>query len=546
MKKLTFLLVLLLAISANTYSQKLENQLDALMVKQYRPDGPGAVALVVKDGKILYRKAFGMANLELDVEMKPESVFRIGSITKQFTAVAILKLRDQGKLSLDDELTKYIKDYPTDGNTVTIKHLLTHTSGVKSYTSMPEFDVDIRKKDFAPLDFINFFKDQPLDFKPGEEWRYSNSGYFILGYIIEVASGMKYEEYITKTFFETLGMTSSYYGSPNRIIKNRTNGYGKRNGNLINTDYLSMTTPYAAGALLSTVDDLYKWSKAIMDNEIVSETSKEEAHSTYVLNNGEKTGYGYGWSIGNIQGSQLISHGGGINGFLTSSMFLPEEKVFVAILGNSDFKFPGQIARKMAAIAIGKPYDWNSIPVAEDKLKSYEAVYEAKKDKQLIITFKKGKLFALRTGGSKQEIVPYATNKFFFVNNKTETLHFSTGTNEAITSVTSKSTDYDVNWLRTEKPIPTIKKIEVDPKIAETYLGRYALAPTFFLSIFQEQDKMYLQATGQGKVEIVPFEENKFNLVDIDAKLTFNKDESGKIVSLTLHQNGNHEAKKLE
>lgn len=545
MKKL-FPIILLCVLAQSTLAQKLSNEFDVLMSEAFKADGPGAVALVVKDDKVLYQKAFGMANLELGVKMKSENVFRIGSITKQFTASAILKLLDEGKLNLDDDITKYVKDYPTHGHEITIKHLLTHTSGIKSYTGMKEWDDEVRKKDFTPEELIDFFKYQPMDFKPGEEWRYNNSAYFILGYIIEVASGMSYEEYIDSAFFEPLEMTSSYYGSPSKIIRNRAYGYNKLDGNYINADFLSMTQPYAAGSLLSTVNDLYKWYSAVMDDKVISKTSREEAHSTYKLNDGEKTGYGYGWGIGNIQGSPSIAHGGGINGYLTSSMYLPEEKLFIAIFSNCNCNPPENIATKMAAMAIGKPYSWEKIDVTDDVLKGYEAVYESKKGEQRIITFEGGQLYSMRSGGSKSEIYPYEKDKFFFQADGTSTLHFVRDSNNELISITSKSTGYDIDWKRTNKPIPSIEKIELDNAIADKYLGKYELAPNFIISIFKEESKMYAQATGQNKIEIIPFEENKFSLVDVDAKLTFNKNENGEVNSLTLQQKGDHEAKKKE
>jgi CubicO group peptidase (beta-lactamase class C family) len=448
MKKI-FPIILLFFFAHSTVGQELTKEFDALMSETFKDDGPGAVALVIKDEKVLYRKAFGMANLELGVKMKPENIFRIGSITKQFTASAILKLRDEGKLSLDDAITKYIKDYPTHGHEITIKHLLTHTSGIKSYTALAEWDAEVKKREHTPKEVIDVFKHQPMDFDPGEQWKYSDSGYFLLGYIIEIVSGKTYEKYIDTEFFRPLGMVSSSYGSTSRIIPNRASGYGRDENGYINAPFLNMTNPYAAGALLSNVDDLYKWYSAVMEDKVISKASREEAHSTYKLKNGKTTGYGYGWLIGNIQGSLTISHPGGINGFLTSSMYLPEEKLFVAVFSNCTCNPPRNILNKVAALAIGKPFT-------------------------------------------------------------------------------------------------SIKKIELDDAITDKYLGKYELTPNFVISIFKEKSKIYTRATGQSKIEIIPFEKNKFSLVNVDVKLTFNVDENGKVSSLTLHQDGDYEAKKIE
>ena len=199
MKKLIVfitLITILQALNNPALSQNQEKKFDEVLNEQNFKDSPGFAALVAKNNKIIYRKAFGYANLELDVPMTPENIFRIGSITKQFTACAILKLEEEGKLSLQDDITKFIDDYPTHGYTITIEHLLTHTSGIKSYTSMRSWDNEMRKKDFTPEEMIDFFKNEPMDFAPGEEFRYNNSAYFMLGYIIEKASGKTYEEYL--------------------------------------------------------------------------------------------------------------------------------------------------------------------------------------------------------------------------------------------------------------------------------------------------------------------------------------------------------------
>lgn len=180
------LLIIAVLFSSGLLSQGIEEQFDTLVMKKFNADEPGGTVLIVKKGEVIYRKAFGKANLELDVDMKPEYIFRIGSITKQFTACAILKLTEEGKLSLQDDITKHIRDYPTHGHTITFEHLLTHTSGIKSYTGMDEWTSEVRKKDYSPKELIDFFKNEPMDFAPGEEFRYNNSAYFLLGYLIEI------------------------------------------------------------------------------------------------------------------------------------------------------------------------------------------------------------------------------------------------------------------------------------------------------------------------------------------------------------------------
>ena len=182
--------------------------LDAMLTKLYPADAPGAAVIAVRDGRTVLRKAYGMADLELGVPLQPDMVFRIGSMTKQFTAVAMLMLVEEGKLAVSDPITKFLPDYPTGGKTITVEHLLTHTSGIKSYTEMPDFLANIRK-DYTVPELIDHFKDEPMDFEPGERYQYDNSGYFLLGAIIEKASGMGYEAFLKQRIFDVVGMTQT-------------------------------------------------------------------------------------------------------------------------------------------------------------------------------------------------------------------------------------------------------------------------------------------------------------------------------------------------
>ena len=215
-------------------------------------------------------KGFGMANLELDVKVEPKHVFEIGSITKQFTAVSILLLEEQGKLSLGNEITKYIPDYPTQGKTITIHNLLNHTSGIKSYTNIPSF-VENARTHMSPLELIDTFKDEPMEFELGTKFSYNNSRYILLGYIIENITGDSYAEFIKEEIFDKLNMADSYYGSMIDIIPNRASGYSQTDAGYRNADYLSLILPYAAGSIMTTTSDLLKWQNAIDANTLISD-----------------------------------------------------------------------------------------------------------------------------------------------------------------------------------------------------------------------------------------------------------------------------------
>ena len=259
--------------------------IDQLLSGTFKPGEPGAAVIVTRKGQTLFRKGYGMADLELQVPIEPDMVFRLGSVTKQFTAVAILMLEEQGKLSVSDPITKFLPDYPTQGHTITVEHLLTHTSGIRSYTEMPEWLPQWRK-DFTLNELIDFFKNQPMDFAPDEKWLYDNSGYILLGAIIEKASGQSYEDFIRTKIFEPLGMKHSCYDHTERIIPKRVKGYERTSSGFQNAPYLSMTQPYAAGSLASSVDDLALWNSALWSNKLLKPESLAKAHKAHVLKDG--------------------------------------------------------------------------------------------------------------------------------------------------------------------------------------------------------------------------------------------------------------------
>jgi CubicO group peptidase (beta-lactamase class C family) len=539
--KLFLLTIMVIVFTMDASSQVLNTkamsaEFDKLLSAQYKTGGTGCAALVAINGKITYKKAFGMANLELNVPMQPDMVFRIGSITKQFTAIAILQLMEQGKLSLQDDITKYIPDYPTQAYKITIENLLTHTSGIKSYTNVPEFMKYIMD-DLKPEEVIDKFKNLPMEFAPGTKWNYNNSGFFLLGYIIEKVSGMKYQDYIEQNLFKPAGMTNSLYGSNRKIIKNRAYPYQPDGDSTVNADYMSMLLPYSAGSLMSTVEDLYKWNRALISDKLVKKENLEKAWTEYKLSDGKGTHYGYGWFLNQVQGSQSIEHGGGINGYLTFGIYLPAEDVFVAVFSNNTAKGPDAVSTRMAAIAIGKPFTHTETPVPADLIDQYIGVYEDENGTQRQITKQGTELFSQRSAGPKLKIKQFAPDKFFFDDYFT-ILTFKRDASGSIVSADADDRGVITVYKKTDKPVPAHVEIKLPPDVLMNYKGDFELAPDFVLTVTVEGDRIFTQATGQGKVEIYPESETRFFLKIVDAQLEFVKDETGKFNKVILHQGG--------
>lgn len=528
-------ILLFLLFSCIGISQTWEEQFDQMLEQQFSSDIPGATVLVAKKGDIIYHKAFGMANMELDVPMETDMVFEIASITKQFTAVSILMLMEQGKLNLDDDITKFIKDYPTNGHHISIHHLLTHTSGIKSYTSMESW-MPIWRKDLQPMELIDFFKNEPMDFVPGEKWQYNNSAYFILGYIIEKASGQTYEEFVEQNIFKPLGMQSSRYGSQSEIIKKRAYGYQK-NEAYVNAEYLSLTQPYAAGSLMSTVKDLFIWNRAIRTHKLVKQESIELAFTNHALNNGEKINYGYGWGLNEINGSPTIEHSGGIFGYSTNAIYLPNEDVFVAIYANCDCSETESVSTRMAAIAIKKPYPETKDLIAIDHsdLKKLVGIYDFTDGTSRLITIENNQLYSQLTGGSRFKIFPFKKNTFFF-DNSFASIQFKETEGQVEASFTNRINR--TTGIKTAKPIPVRKEIQLRTEIMEKYVGVYEIAPNFEISVTLEDGKLMTQATGQGKFEIFAESQTKFFLKVVDAQIEFMDNNTGNYDAFILYQGG--------
>ena len=267
--------LLLTQLAQPLFAEKTTNalppQLDALFADAFPTDGPGASVIVVRDGRTVLRTGYGLADLEHGVPNGAGTVFRIGSVTKQFTAVAILMLAEEGKLSVDDDVTRHLPDYPTHGHKITLEHLLTHTAGVPEYLAIPGFMDDVRD-DRTVSEMIDLFKDSELDFEPGSRWSYSNSGYVLLGAVIEKVSGQSYGDFIEQRIFQPLGMHDSSYETHGAIVANRARGYDNGDEGYVNARYVSMTIPYAAGSLLSTVDDMARWDAALYTDELCHAT----------------------------------------------------------------------------------------------------------------------------------------------------------------------------------------------------------------------------------------------------------------------------------
>ena len=322
---------------------------DAYLEAASRHDHFSGTVLVARDGVPVFTRSYGMANYELDVPNSARTVYRIASLTKQFTALAVMQLQEQGKLKVGDPICQYIDQCPAAWKPITLRHLLTHTSGIENYSSLSEWDEVLALRSYKRPELVALFRDLPLRFTPGEQFKYSNSGYVLLGMAIERASGKSYGDYLREKIFTPLGMSQTVYDESRTLLPNRASGYYSLGTRFVNAPYMSPTVSYAAGGIQSTVGDVLLWDQALYSERLLSRKSLDEMFTPV------KKGYGYGWQIGEKLGRRSIEHSGSENGFSTYLLRFPAERVTVIVLSNSDRASAGGVGNALAAILFGAP-----------------------------------------------------------------------------------------------------------------------------------------------------------------------------------------------
>ncbi|MBS1512808.1 MAG: beta-lactamase family protein [Bacteroidetes bacterium] len=461
MIKSLYLFIISLLLLTNSYGQskqakKLSKNLDELIPKRLTEIAPGCVVMIVKDDKVVYKKAFGLANTELNIPMQPNMLFRTGSMGKQYTAIAVLQLVEQGKIGLQDSVQKYIKDFPAKGYTITIENLLTNTSGIKDYLSEIS-NPSKQKETYTPKDGVDYIKDEPLNFKPGSEYRYSNSNYYLLGYIIETVTGKTFESYLKENVLDKADLKNTFYIHSENNIPNMPQGYSKFDGKIEKATLQEVTILYSAGALISNADDIYKWHQALYNQQLVKKETLDKATTPFQFPDNTFSEYGYGWFIKNIDGSKTIEHSGSTDGFQSDEIYLPNEGVFIVTLFNcyeADMDWQ-LLTNDIARLAIGKTIN-NTFNVKDTILKSYVGTYEVTLNNvnhKLIVTFTDGRLFieAFNPDDRLPKVLLYAKSESeFYMKEAPLRFEFVKDTNNVFKIVTYNNRGKDAEWTKTQ------------------------------------------------------------------------------------------------
>jgi D-alanyl-D-alanine carboxypeptidase len=514
---------------------------ERLMADTYRPDAPGAAVLIARGDDVLFRSARGLADVKTDTPLTADSVFRIGSVSKQFAAAGLLKLVEAGKVSLDDPLTKYVPGFP-DGEHITVLELLNHTSGVKNYTSIAAWREGAIDKDLGTAQVIDIFEHVRADFAPGSDWSYSNSGYVLVGAVIEAASGQPWHDYLRDALFQPLGLTHTGYANDPAFAAQQVTGYSLDDGKVVPARVISMSIPHAAGALVSTIDDLLKWNRALHEGHVLRKPSY--ARMITPVGKARAAHYGFGIELATVQGRTMLEHSGGIFGFESMLEYVQGPDISVVVLqnndSNDDYKGPDMIARKLAAAALGEPYpEAKGIPMDVAALRQFEGVYRIDAANARVLRVIDGKLTAQRTGGERSALLPIARDEFLY----------GDGLNRIVMQRDAAGTITGMRFFgdgeppgtvvaRSRESLPTARQeIPLRPQALDRVLGTYA-AGAARMKVFMDGGQVKAQIGGQPPVDIFAETPDRFFLTVVDATLAFTPGR-GHATAVTLSQ-GSH------
>ncbi len=527
--------------------------IEALFTHVITNGTPGAAVLVAQNGTVLFKKGYGLANLAQGIGFAPDTKSRIGSLTKQFTASAILKLQEQGKLNVQDKLAKYFPDFPR-GDEVTLHQLLTHTSGIRSYTDKPGF-MDKVTSPIQPDDLIKSFQNDAYDFDPGKKWHYDNSGYFLLGRIIEKVGGQSYGEFLRKNFFEPLGMTNTGVHHAGHTLEHEALGYQYGGATFTNALNWDMSWAGGAGALYSTVEDLFRWNEGVFGGKVLKAASLQAAWTPVATeeNQGDDSGngYGYGWSITHTRGAQEISHGGGLNGFSSFLLRLPRENFSVVVLANAlpgaPGAEPGRLAHLVTEMYLGEKLD--PLPIRQVNPAVSPTAFDVLAGRYdygvgIMTVTKEGQhLYAQLAGQPRSEIFPKSDTEFFWKAVEAQVV-FVKDKQGKVTKAVHHQGGQTINAPR----LGDLKEAKVDPATYDAFVGKYDYGQgKAILTVSREGDRLFAQLTGQPKYEIFPQSPTKFFWKVVAAQIQFVKNDAGKITKAIHHQGGQTlEAPKIE
>ena len=549
-----------LTLAPLTHAQDITDQLDAYMTASSDYGLFNGTVLVADGGEVIYEKGFGEADMTWDIPNTPETRFRIASLTKQFTAALVLRLVEAGRLDLDAPISTYLPDYPAaQADNVTLHHLLSHTGGVPEHTSRLDMN-EIMRRTYDTEDFLTLFADEPLDFEPGSQFAYSNSGYYLLGVIIETVTGRSYASALQEVILDPLGLDATTYDPFPEIVPQMAHGYMSSGSDYVSAPYIDTSVPYAAGMLISTARDLFTWTEALHGGEVFDNAETLTRMTTPVLDD-----YAYGIGVSTLPfagGVRAVAHSGGIPGFSTMLIHFPEDDRTIVVLDNTQGS-ASRHARSLAGLLYGQPVPLPRQPVGRavaeriesDGLDAAVAFYRSLRAGDASgYTMAEDELNALGYAYLGRGEIETAVRIFqlnveaypdaFNPHDSLGEAYLAAGDTER--GIASYQRSLDLNpandnardVLERLGADATVETVEVPVETLDRYVGDYELQPSFIISITREDNKLFGEATGQPQVELVPSSQTQFYVTEVQAQITFVVEGDGPAPSLILNQGG--------
>jgi D-alanyl-D-alanine carboxypeptidase len=529
------------ALSASAAAQPADfrQRATAILEAGYPADGPGASVVVMRHGRIIFATGRGLADLATRRPITPDTIFRYGSITKQFTAAIILQLVSEGRIALDDPISRFFPDFPQPGAHATVRQLLNHTSGIQSYTGIPGWMVEENTNHaYTTEQMIAQFRDRPSPTLPGQAWAYNNSGYVLLGAIIEKVTGHPWHQAVVERIARPLGLRSIGYGVTGEANPAMARGYTQVDGRQQPAPRIHLSVPHAAGALIGTAGDLARWAQALHHGRIVPAALYQQMIAPTRLPDGTTRPYGFGLESEEFRGRHAIGHNGGIFGFSTDSLYIPADDLFVAVLTNSDEPptHPSLTLRRIAALAIGDPFpEFTSQPIDAASLEPLFGVYRVSDTVNRRFFARDGKLYTHRDGAPPLEAFAAGGGRFFYGPGSLNWFEIKRQPDGAIVMEMHQGGANQGEIAMRSGPIPVETAVTVDPAVLRSYVGAYATPGPVATIALSEAGQLTVQLSGQGPMPLQAISATEFRVEGGAATILFHN-ENGQVNRLTIRQ----------
>ena len=505
----------------------------ALLEASYPADGPGAAVIVVDDGEVVYSAGRGLADVEAKRPITPETPFKLGSIVKQFTAATVLKLAADGRLSLDDPVSRFFPDWPQPGAGATVRQLLNHSSGIQDYSKIPGWIGRNRTRSWTTAELLAVMRDLPAKAKPGEAWEYNNGGYVLLGAIIEKVSGKAWHEAVEDAIAAPLGLKTLGFAGSEGAMRSMARGYTDAGGRPVPVPAADMSVAHAAGGLAGSVVDLGRWARALHHGKVVGPALYKEMTSPAKLADGSTRPYGFGFRLQHLRGRPVLVHGGAGAGIDTDSVYLPSEDLFVAVFANSDEPAtdPSTLTRRLAALALGEPIPtFARAEVPLPKIKPLFGAYRREGGRELHFFGRDGKLF-LSSGDDQMEAFAAGGDRFFFGPDRLLWIGFQRKADGAHVLEVHEPDEIGPKRAVRSGPVPAQRPVA--PELLRAYAGTYK-TPTIEVTVAVDSGgQLTIKPAGGQPMAMRPVSDSEFRVDAGGFRVVFHR-EAGAVNRFTM------------